>query len=124
MHLKASAVAALFSCSLAAAVMLAASASVSDPIITPRPDPKLLRKQNDARYVGWVYDPFSSKWTTEECPSDATYFQSGRHWACCPTEIAGCSQFRQGCVSGSMIYNGALNGVSTSITRAWYVHIL
>lgn len=104
---------ALFTRSLAA--ILTPSASTSDPTITPGPQIELLRKQNDDRYMGWV--SYDGVWSTQECESGATYFQSSGHWRCCATTIAGCD-IPQACVNGNLIYSIS----STSLTIPWYVH--
>src|SRR5690242_295215 len=109
MHAKAIAASALLSGSLASIVT--PSASSSDPTITPGPNIELLRKQNNDRYMGWV--AISGVWSSQQCESGATYFQSGGHWRCCATTAAGCD-VPQACVNGNLIYDGAVIGASTS----------
>ncbi|KAH6611919.1 hypothetical protein C7974DRAFT_87396 [Boeremia exigua] len=111
MHSKALVASALFSSSLASIVT--PSVSAADPTITPGPNIELLRKQNDARFMGWV--SISGVWTSQQCELGASLYQSGGHWRCCATTAAGCD-IPQACVNGNLIFDGALLGSSTSLT--------
>jgi hypothetical protein len=54
-----------------------------------------------------------------------TYYQANGQWACCSTDMAGCSNLAIGCANGNMIYRATQTGSSSLtnslITRAWYV---
>lgn len=100
------------------AVLLPSSASSPDPTITPGPDIELFRKQNDVRYMGWR--EISGEWSSLQCESKATYYETENHWRCCGTSSDGC-RIARGCVSGSLIYSTSISGVYTAYTRAWYV---
>jgi hypothetical protein len=100
------------------AAIVTPSASHLDPTITPGPNIELFRKQNNDRYMGWV--SISGIWSSQQCESGATYFQSGGHWRCCAATSAGCD-IPQACVNGNLIYGISTLGSSTSLTFAWYV---
>ncbi|KAF2623640.1 hypothetical protein BU25DRAFT_461732 [Macroventuria anomochaeta] len=95
------------------AFIVTPSASTSDPTITPGPQIELWRKQNNDRYMGWVSQ--NGVWTSQQCESGATYFQTGGHWRCCAATSAGCD-IPQACVNGNLIFDGRLYGGSTSLT--------
>ncbi|PSN69256.1 hypothetical protein BS50DRAFT_586588 [Corynespora cassiicola Philippines] len=92
---------ALFSGSYAA---LLATPVASDPTITAAPaiPVELLRKQNNDRFMGWVFE--SSEWMSRTCDIGGTYYQSGDYWRCCATTLAGCD-VPIGCVAGSLLYS-------------------
>ncbi|KAF1843321.1 uncharacterized protein K460DRAFT_368220 [Cucurbitaria berberidis CBS 394.84] len=102
---------ALFSGSLA--VGIAPTPSTSDATITPAPHIELLRKQNDARYMGWVMQ--NGLWSARQCELGGTYYQNADYWRCCATTLNGCAATRIpiGCISGGLIYP-APTGVSQS----------
>ncbi|CAO2652781.1 Nn.00g021920.m01.CDS01 [Neocucurbitaria sp. VM-36] len=104
---------AIFSGGLAAG--LAPTPSTSDATITPGPQLELLRKQDDARYMGWWY--WNGEWTTRECDLGGTYYQSSDFWRCCATTADGCAatDIPVGCISGSLIYSVTGSSLSSSL---------
>jgi hypothetical protein len=110
---------ALFAGSLAA--RLAPTSLTPDATITPGPKVELLRKQNDARDLGWL--SWDGTWAIESCQEGGTYYQAGSQWACCSTASDGCSSsdLPIGCISGSLIYPYDGTEISgTPTTFAWY----
>lgn len=100
------------------AAIVTPSAARLDPTITPGPNIELVKKQNNARFMGWVEQ--SGVWTSQECESGVTYFQTAGHWRCCGTSSAGCD-IPTACVNGNLIYPFSTLGSSTDVTLAWYV---
>ena len=103
------------------AINVAPTRSTTDATITPSPQIELLRRQNDARDIGWLL--WSSTWQFESCQSGATYFETSSDWRCCPTSIDGCAStdIPVSCVSGSLVYPYTGTGSASEITYAWYV---
>ncbi|OCL00579.1 uncharacterized protein K441DRAFT_651553 [Cenococcum geophilum 1.58] len=66
--------------------------------ITPAP---ILQRQNDAAFMG--YFSTNGTWTSLDCNSGLTWYQSGNYAQCCPTTVASCIA-PTGCISGSQIY--------------------
>ncbi|KAF1830028.1 hypothetical protein BDW02DRAFT_573406 [Decorospora gaudefroyi] len=95
-------VSALLSGSLAAGI--APTPSTPDPTITEGPHIELLRRQNDARDIGWL--EYDGSYSFRQCNTDGTYYETGSVWRCCHTTNAGCAETNIpiACVSGSLIY--------------------
>jgi hypothetical protein len=107
----------LISGSLAA---LAPTPSTVDATITPGPSIELLRKQNNARDIGWLL--WSGTWGFESCQEGGTYYEIASQWRCCPTGSDGCAttDIPIGCISGSLIYPNTGTGSDSVVTWPWY----
>jgi len=112
---------ALLTASYAKLLVVSKTPSSSDPTITeaPRVNFELLRRQNDGRFMGWISDSAGS-WSSQQCNSGLTYFETSSNWACCTTKSAGCKLKYEaiGCVSGSLIYSLASTGTEQRATYA------
>ncbi|ORY09531.1 hypothetical protein BCR34DRAFT_370682 [Clohesyomyces aquaticus] len=89
--------------------------SISDPTITPAPQPpqmELFRKQVDNNLLGWTL--YKGTWSSETCATGGTYYQSGSYARCCSTTAPSCNVVI-GCVDGSMIYAPSTASTKTTI---------
>jgi hypothetical protein len=94
---------------------------ISDATITPGPRIELLKKQNNARDLGWLL--FSGNWEFESCQEGGTYYETASQWGCCATGDNGCAatDLPIGCVDGSLIYPKTGTDISErEATYAWY----
>ena len=110
---------ALFAGSLAA--RLGPTPSTPDATITPGPSIELMRKQNNAKDIGWLL--WSGTWGFESCQEGGTYYETASQWGCCTTASDGCAStdIPIGCISGSLIYPYSGTELSDSvITWPWY----
>jgi hypothetical protein len=106
------------------AAHIAPTPSTSDATITPGPQIELLKKQNNARDIGWLL--WSGTWGFESCELGGTYYETASQWRCCGTTMNGCAStdIPIGCIDGSLIYPYTGTELSgTEITWAWYTEI-
>ncbi|KAF3035272.1 hypothetical protein E8E11_004016 [Didymella keratinophila] len=83
---------------IASTFMQLSSATPADPTITA---PAVLPRQNSDTFIGYV--ELNNTWSSLDCQSGLTWYQSGQYAQCCPATVAHCYA-ATACVGGSQIY--------------------
>ncbi|KAF3039699.1 hypothetical protein E8E12_003132 [Didymella heteroderae] len=82
----------------ASVLLQLSSANPADPTITA---PAVLPRQNSDTFIGYV--ELNNTWSSLDCNSGLTWYQSGQYAQCCPATLAHCYA-PTACVGGSQIY--------------------